>query len=117
MKPDVQAPNGVTSHLVRVRPEAPDQFTAQVVGLPEVRATAASREAALHQVRQLLQEWLSSGQLVMVEVSEQKHSLQGFGSVDPNDPNEQAYLEELERMRQEDLEQTLREHGQECSDS
>ena len=36
---------------------------------------------------------------------------------DPNDPNEKAYLEELARLRQEDLERTLRELDQECSNS
>jgi hypothetical protein len=43
--------------------------------------------------------------------------LQGSGRADPKDPNERAYLEELARLRREDLEQTLRELDQECSNS
>jgi hypothetical protein len=37
--------------------------------------------------------------------------------LDPNDPVEQEFVEELVRRRREDLEQTLREDGQECSNS
>jgi hypothetical protein len=37
------------------------------------------------------------------------------GHLDPNDPVEQEFVKELARRRREDLEQTLREDGQECS--
>jgi hypothetical protein len=37
--------------------------------------------------------------------------------LDPNDPVEQEFVEELARRRREDLEQTPREDGQECSNS
>ncbi len=37
--------------------------------------------------------------------------------LDPNDPIEQEFVEELARRRREDLEQTLREESQECSNS
>jgi hypothetical protein len=33
-----------------------------------------------------------------------------FGHANPNDPNEQAYLRELARLRKKDLERTLREN-------
>jgi hypothetical protein len=36
------------------------------------------------------------------------------GHLDPNDPLVQEFVEELARRRREDLEQTLREDGQEC---
>ena len=39
------------------------------------------------------------------------------GHLDPNDPVEQEFVEELARRRREDLEQTLRGNGQECSNS
>ncbi len=39
------------------------------------------------------------------------------GHLDPNDPMEREFRDELARMRREDLEQTLREDGQECSNS
>jgi hypothetical protein len=39
------------------------------------------------------------------------------GHLDPNDPVEQEFMEELARRRREDLEQTLAEDGQECPNS
>ena len=39
------------------------------------------------------------------------------GHLDPNDPLEREFVEELARRRREDLDQTLREDGQECSNS
>jgi hypothetical protein len=39
------------------------------------------------------------------------------GHLDPNDPVEQEFVEELARQRREDLEKTLREDGQECPNS
>jgi hypothetical protein len=39
------------------------------------------------------------------------------GHLDPNDPVEHEFVEELARRRRQDLEQTLREDGQECSSS
>jgi hypothetical protein len=109
--------NGVVQHWILVRPEPPGRFTAQALGLPELCATAATRDEAIQQVRTRLGEWLASGQLVAVEVPGETPLLKWFGHTDPNDPNEQAYLEELARLRREDLERTLRELDQECSNS
>jgi hypothetical protein len=39
------------------------------------------------------------------------------GHLDPNDPVEQEFVEELARRRREDLEQTLSEDSQECPNS
>ena len=39
------------------------------------------------------------------------------GHLDPKDPLEKEFMEELARRRREDLERTLREDGQECSNS
>jgi hypothetical protein len=39
------------------------------------------------------------------------------GHRDPNDPAEQEFVEELARRHREDLEQTLRQDGQECPSS
>ena len=39
------------------------------------------------------------------------------GHLDPNDPLEQEFLEELARRRREDPDHTLREGDQECSNS
>jgi hypothetical protein len=105
------------SQLVLVRPEPPGQYTAQAAGLPDIRAAAATREEAIEMVQKALQKELAAGNLVPVQVPQEKPLLQWFGRTNPNDPNEQAYLEELERFRREDLERTLREYDQECSDS
>lgn len=105
------------SPLVLVRPEPQGQYTAQAVGLPDIRATAATREEAIEMVGNALQKELAAGNLVPVQVLQENPLHEWFGRADPNDPNEQAYLEELARFRREDLERTLREYGQECSDS
>lgn len=102
---------------VIVRPEPPGQFTAQLLGLPELYATASNREEAVEQVRARIGEWLASGQLVSIEVSMGNPLLRWFGHIDPNDPGEQIYLEELARFRREDLERTLQELDQGCSNS
>jgi hypothetical protein len=117
MTAPVTTQNGTLQHWVVIRPEAADQFTAQVVGLPELRVTAATREEALQQVRALLNEWLASGQLVPVEVPPSNPLLSFHGHLDPKDPVEQEFLEELARLRREDLERTLREYDQECPSS
>lgn len=112
--------NGIPSLWIVVRPEPPGQFTAQAVGLPEIQATAQGRDEVIDQVRAILRQWISAGQLVSIQVSGENPLLHWFGHADPNDPNEKAYLEELARLKAEDLEQTLREYEQEdqrCSDS
>ncbi|HTU21057.1 MAG TPA: hypothetical protein VMG10_23595 [Gemmataceae bacterium] len=119
-------PSNPTGHeslyqWVAVRPEAAGQFTAQVVGIAELRATAASREEAIEQVRVCILEWIATGQLVPVEVLPKEHPvLRFYGWKDPNDPEEQVYLQELARLKAEDLERTLREYAEEdqqCSGS
>src|SRR5258708_6554214 len=103
--------------LVVVRPQPPDEYTAEVVGIPEIRSTAASREEAIQEVQRLLKQWQDSGQLVLVEVQLNKSLECGRPARDPNDPLEKEFLEDLARFRQEDLERTLREYDAECSDS
>jgi len=106
---------------VVVRPEPAGQFTAQVVGIAELHATAASREEAIEQVRTRILEWIATGQLVPVELLPKEHPVLRFhGWADPNDPEEKLFLEELARMKAEDLERTLREYAEEdqkCSGS
>ncbi len=114
-------PAGTTSSLwIVVRPEPPGQYTARVVGLPELGSRAATREEAVQQVRNMLTEWVASGQLVAIEVP-QMHPVRSFrGWIDPNDPLEKEFLAELARQKAEDLERTLREYEQEdqqCSGS
>jgi uncharacterized protein YoaH (UPF0181 family) len=104
--------------LVQVTQEGQGSYTAQVVGLPDLQATAVSRAEAIEQVRSLLAQRLSSGQLVALAVAPpMPQKAPGWAK---DDPLEQEFLEELARRRQEDLERTLREYEQEdrgCSDA
>jgi hypothetical protein len=115
-KPDPSVPAPL-HQLVVVRPEPSGQFTAEAVGLPEIRATCSDREEAIKRVQLALCDELVAGRLVSVEIPRQNPLLQFAGWLDPNDPEEQVYMAELARLRQEDLEQTLKEYDQECSNS
>lgn len=103
---------GSTTQLVRIHQPSPGAFTAEVVGLPEVHATAASSQDAIQEAVDLLEQRLSSGQLVQVELRPAPSPPR-----DPNDPLEQEFLEDLERSRLKDLERTLKEYDQQCSSS
>jgi hypothetical protein len=108
--------NGAIQHLVTVRFEPSGQFTAQAVGLPEVRVTGATREEAIARVDEMLRGLLASGQLVPIAVRAENPLLNWVGH-DPDDPEEQLFLAELARAKKEDLENTLRELDRECSNS
>jgi predicted RNase H-like HicB family nuclease len=109
--------NGAPQYWVTVRPEPAGQFTAQAVGLPDVYAAAATREEALAKVQETLRGLVASGQLVSIEVQTENPLLKWAGRRDPNDPEEQAFLAILAEQEREDLEQTLRELDQQCSNS
>jgi hypothetical protein len=102
----------LTTQLVRIHQPSPGTYTAEVVGLPEVQATAASSQDAVGEVLELLERRLSSGQLVQVTLRPPPTAPR-----DPNDPLEQEFLEELERNRREDLERTMKEYDPQCSSS
>jgi hypothetical protein len=115
--PSVPAP---LHHLVVVRPEPPGQFTAEAVGLHEIRATCSDREEAIKRAQLALCDELISGRLVSVEIPRQNPLLQFSGWLDPNYPAEKEFLEIMACFRQEDLERTLREYeaeDQACSNS
>jgi len=121
MEPKAPSPGKVPwQHLVVVRPSAPGQFTAQVVGIPEIRADAPCEDEAIEKVRQLLNEWLTTARWVTVEVpipTTGHPLLEAAGHADPNDPMEQEYLEEIARYRREVDERTQRDDEQACSGS
>ena len=105
--------------LVAVRPDPAGKDTAQVVGIPEIRASAETEQDAIEQVRARLAAWLKGGRLVAIDIPgpELGPWPPPQGHLDPNDPMEKEYLDELARYRREDLERTLREYDQECSNS
>ena len=108
--------NGAMWHWAVVRQESAGQFTARAIGLPEISATAATREEALCRIHEMLRGLLVSGQLVSIDMQSQ-HPFSNWTPSDPKDPEVQAFLAELARAKQEDLENTLQELDQECSGS
>src|SRR5262245_20598021 len=92
-------PNGSMQHWVAIRPEPAGQFSAQVVGVPELCAVAATRDEAIAQIRVKLSDWLASEQLVPIEVPCPHPALHFTEHLDPNDPLEQEFLEELAKHR------------------
>jgi hypothetical protein len=88
-------------YLVIVRPEAPDRYSAQAVGIPEVRAVAATEAEAVEQVRGSLTGWLASAKLVRVEVPGSGAGnpwLESFGR-SAGDPDFDDFLQEVQRAR------------------
>ncbi len=112
MQPDVLTANLLSGQLVKVSADPPGQYTAQLLGLPEVSATAASREQAVEELRRILVEWLNDGRLVALRSVFPPMPRKPPGWAE-NDPMEQEFLQEMARMRQEDLERTLREYEEE----
>jgi predicted RNase H-like HicB family nuclease len=102
--------------FVIIRAEPSGQFTAQLPGIPELKATATTREEAIQALRSLLSQWLQAGQLVALDLPVENPWLE-FAGWAKDDPDRDMYLEELTRAKKEDLERTLREYDQECSDS
>src|SRR3954447_26120069 len=102
MTADTLPPGALLCPLVQVRPDGSGQYTAQVVGLPEIQATAATRAEAVEQVRTILARWLSSGQLVALAVAPAPAPLKAPGWAE-GDVLEQEFLDDLARFRQEDL--------------
>jgi hypothetical protein len=92
--------NGHCQQWVILRPEPPGQFTAQVVGLPEIHAVAPTREEAVGRVRAALGDWLASGRLIPVELSSENPWVELPGHTEPNDPCELIHPEGLARSRE-----------------
>jgi hypothetical protein len=55
--------------------------------------------------------------LLADEVPSANPLLHFHGHLDPNDPLEKEFMDELARLKREDLERTLREDDQECPNS
>ncbi len=91
------------AYLIRVQAPSPGHFTAEAVGLPELRAIADTREAAIEQVRTMLDQRLASGELVVVTPSGNGGTLQPrrrFAGHAKDDPDFDQYLQEIRRFRE-----------------
>jgi hypothetical protein len=102
MSPEPIDSRNLMYHLVSVRPEPEGRFTAQPLGVPEIRVVAASAEQAVAQVQRALKEWVGSLYWVPVELPHPQRCPvhEGAGHA-KNDPDFETYLEEIRRYRQE----------------
>ncbi len=104
--------------LVQLTQDREAGYVARVVGIPDLHASAPNRAEAIEQVRALLAERFSSGELIALPIAQPaSRHVPGWAK---DDPLEQEFITELARRRQEDLEQTLREYEEEvrrCSDT
>jgi hypothetical protein len=103
--------------LVRIREEPEGQFTAELLGAPDIRATAATREQAIEQVRALLQEQVDLGSIAAIEIP-RRNSLMEFAGMWKDDPTFDNYLEEIRKFREEEDRREGRVwETEECSDT
>ena len=103
-------------HLpVTVRQAADGSYTAQAVGIPELKAIASDRVDAMMELRRLTLEWVERGELTGIPLFGLSVYSKASAPIDPNEPAQLAFLKELARRRREDLEQTLAEYETECS--
>lgn len=90
-------------HLIVVRLEPSGQFTAEAVGIPELRSTAATKLNAIERVQEMLTEWLRDGNLVQIELPDANPLLRYAGWA-ADDAEFDLYLAEIRRFRQEENE-------------
>jgi hypothetical protein len=102
--------------LVRVREEPDGRFTAQLLGAPDIQSTAETREAAIEEVRKLLQYEVNMGSIVAVETP-RRHPIAERAGWAKDDPGFEEFLELIHKFREEDdrLEGRVWE-TEECSD-
>jgi hypothetical protein len=86
--------------LVRIREESDGQFTAELLGAPDIQATAATREAAIEQVRARLQYEVNGGSIAAIETPRQNPLMKWAGYA-KDDPDFDIYLEEIRKFREE----------------
>ena len=90
--------------LVVVRSTGPGCFTAQVVGIPEIKAVGDTEERAVEEARRALQGWLGAGKLVPIQLAATRtgNPWIDYAGRSADDPTFPAFLEELERARAAD---------------
>ena len=106
-----------SSCLVRVSPGQDGQLTAELLGAPDIQATAATPEEAVEQVRRLLEQQVNLGSLVAVEIPQQ-NPLAKWAGYAKDDPDFDLYLEEIRKFREEeDRREGYVPDPDECSDT
>jgi len=87
-------------HLIVVRPES-DQYVAQALAIPHLRAVAPTEAEAVETLCRSLAEWLRSAKLVRVEVPDPETGnpwLESFGR-SATDSDFQDFVQELQQPR------------------
>ena len=98
--PEVDSSVPASACLVRISSGEDGQATAELLGAPDIRATAATQEEAVEQLRRLLQQEVNLGLLVAVEIPRQ-HPLARRAGYAKDDPDFDLYLEEIRKFREE----------------
>jgi hypothetical protein len=99
---NVETPTLLSStSLVRVREEPDGRFAAELLGAPDIRASAATREAAIEQVRAQVQFEVNDGSIVAIQTLRQDPLMKRAGSM-KDDPTFDEFLELIRKFREED---------------
>jgi hypothetical protein len=98
---DVPSPAPASFCLVRISSDQDGQVTAELLGDPDIQATAATQEEAVNQLRVLLQQQVNLGSLVAVEIPQQDPLVKWAGYA-KDDPDFDLYLEEIRKFREEE---------------
>jgi hypothetical protein len=102
--------------LVRIREESDGQFTAELLGAPDIQATSVTREAAIEQVRARLQYEVNMGSIAAIETP-RRHPLMERAGWAKDDPDFEDFLEEIRKNREEEDRREGRIwEADECSD-
>lgn len=89
------------NYPVMVQRSSVEEFIAEPLGKPELKAVAPTEVEALTRVGRALREWLGSGKIVEVEVPEGGTGnawLEAWGR-SADDPDFEEYMAEIERAR------------------
>lgn len=89
------------NYPVMVKRSSDREYTAEPLGKPELKTAASTEAEALAQAEKALEEWMSSGKIVGVEVSGTVNGnpwLDAWGR-SADDPDFDEYLAEIEKAR------------------
>jgi len=87
-----------------VRADSPDHFSAQPLGLPELKTVGRTEAEAIEQASQALAQWLAAARVVQVSIPVSGTGnpwLDAFGR-SADDPDFDEYLEAIEQARAAD---------------
>ncbi len=85
---------------IAVWPGGENQFVAQAIGFPDVKAEAATESEAVEKVHDSLEEFLAKSKLIKISVRSGNPWLDVAGH-SADDPDFDLYLEEIRKYRME----------------